>query len=413
MENQLMPPTAVFTVTEKAERSLRGGHPWVFAEEITGEEGEYANGGLVQVRSRKGRFLGTGFVCLQSKIRVRIISTNANDRFDEAFWARRIKYAIDYRRTVMATDADFACCRLIFGEADSFPGLTVDRFGPVLVTQCLSRGIEGIKSTLYRLLVEDLRSRGEQIDVLYERNDVKIRELEGMEQYTGFWPGEGLLTDTDGSVEIVENGIRYAVDYFGGQKTGFFLDQKYNRAAVARLARGRRVLDCFTHTGAFALNAAAGGAAHVTAVDVSQHAIDCAQANARRNGLEERMDFLCTDVFALLTDMGERKQCDYDMIILDPPAFTKSRDTVKSAIRGYREINRRAMQLLPRGGYLATCSCSHFMRDDYFRAMLREAAADAQVTLRQIEARQQAPDHPILPTVPETDYLKFYTFQVV
>ena len=413
MENQLMPPTAVFTVTEKAERSLRGGHPWVFAEEICGEKGEYVNGGLVQVRSRKGRFLGTGFVCLQSKIRVRIISTNANDRFDEAFWARRIKYAIDYRRTVMATDADFACCRLIFGEADSFPGLTVDRFGPVLVTQCLSRGIEGIKAMLYRLLVEDLRSRGEQIDVLYERNDVKIRELEGMEQYTGFWPGEGLLTDTDGSVEIVENGIRYAVDYFGGQKTGFFLDQKYNRAAVARLARGRRVLDCFTHTGAFALNAAAGGAAHVTAVDVSQHAIDCARANARRNGLEERMDFLCTDVFALLTDMGESKNCDYDMIILDPPAFTKSRDTVKSAARGYREINRRAMQLLPRGGYLATCSCSHFMRDDYFRAMLREAAADAQVTLRQIEARQQAPDHPILPTVPETDYLKFYTFQVV
>jgi len=204
MENQLMPPTAVFTVTEKAERSLRGGHPWVFAEEITGEEGEYANGGLVQVRSRKGRFLGTGFVCLQSKIRVRIISTNANDRFDEAFWARRIKYAIDYRRTVMATDADFACCRLIFGEADSFPGLTVDRFGPVLVTQCLSRGIEGIKSTLYRLLVEDLRSRGEQIDVLYERNDVKIRELEGMEQ---------AVTDM---IELLNPGGRLAIITFHG-----------------------------------------------------------------------------------------------------------------------------------------------------------------------------------------------------
>ena len=413
MEIQLTPSMAVFKISEKAEKSLRAGHPWVFAEEVRAVEGEYENGALVQVRSMKGRFLGTGFVCEQSKIRVRVISTNANDRFDEAFWARRIKYAIDYRRTVMASDADFACCRLIFGEADSFPGLTVDRFGPVIVTQCLSRGIEGIKPMLYRLLIADLRARGERIDVLYERNDVKIRELEGLEQYTGFWAGDGLLTDTDGTVEIVENGVRYTVDYFTGQKTGFFLDQKYNRAAVACLARGRRVLDCFTHTGAFALNAAAGGAAHVTAVDVSQHAIDCARANAERNGLTERMDFLCADVFALLTEMGERKSCDYDMIILDPPAFTKSRDTVKSAIRGYREINRRAMQLLPRGGYLATCSCSHFMRDDYFRAMLREAAADAQVTLRQIEARQQSPDHPILPTVPETDYLKFYTFQVV
>ena len=412
MENQIA-VTAVVQVSEKAERSIRGGHPWVFAEEIRAVEGEYTNGGLVQVRSGKGRFLGTGFVCEQSKIRVRIISTNANDRFDEAFFARRIKYAIDYRQTVMGSEADFACCRLIFGEADSFPGLTVDRFGPILVTQCLSRGIEQIKPMLYRLLVADLRARGVQIDALYERNDVKIRELEGLEQYKALWPGDGLATDLDGSVEIVENGIRYAVDYFDGQKTGFFLDQKYNRAAVAKLARGRRVLDCFTHTGAFALNAAAGGAAHVTAVDVSEHAIACARANAARNGLEGRMDFLCTDVFALLTEMGERKQCDYDMIILDPPAFTKSRDTVKSAIRGYREINRRAMQLLPRGGYLATCSCSHFMRDDYFRAMLREAAADAQVTLRQIEARQQSPDHPIVPTIPETDYLKFYTFQVV
>ncbi|MBQ8396622.1 MAG: class I SAM-dependent rRNA methyltransferase [Clostridia bacterium] len=410
MENTQM---AIMQVSEKAERSIKGGHPWVFAEEIRAVDGEYENGGLVQVRSLKGRFLGTGFVCEQSKIRVRIISTNANDRFDEAFFARRIKYAIDYRRTVMGSDADFACCRLIFGEADCFPGLTVDRFGPVLVTQCLSRGIERIKPMLYRLIVDDLRARGEQIDALYERNDVKIRELEGLEQYTAFWPGEGLRTDLDGSVEIVENGIRYAVDYFDGQKTGFFLDQKYNRAAVAKLARGRRVLDCFTHTGAFALNAAAGGAEHVTAVDVSEHAIASARANAALNGLEGRMDFLCADVFELLTQMGEAKKCDYDMIILDPPAFTKSRDTLKSAIRGYREINRRAMQLLPRGGYLATCSCSHFMRDDYFRDMLRQAAADAQVTLRQIEARQQSPDHPIVPTIPETDYLKFYTFQVV
>lgn len=412
MENT-MNVLAVMQVSEKAERSIKAGHPWVFAEEVRAIDGAYENGGLVQVRSMKGRFLGTGFVCEQSKIRVRIISTNANDRFDEAFFARRVKYAIDYRRTVMGSDADFACCRLIFGEADSFPGLTVDRFGPVLVAQCLSRGIEGIKPMLYRLIVDDLRARGQQIDALYERNDVKIRELEGLEQYTGFWPGDELRTDLDGTVEIAENGIRYAVDYFGGQKTGFFLDQKYNRAAVAKLARGRRVLDCFTHTGAFALNAAAGGAEHVTAVDVSEHAITSARANAALNSLEGKMDFLCADVFELLTAMGEAKKCDYDMIILDPPAFTKSRDTLKSAIRGYREINRRAMQLLPRGGYLATCSCSHFMTDDHFRAMLRQAASDAQVTLRQIEARQQSPDHPIVPTIPETDYLKFYTFQVV
>lgn len=403
---------SVMQVSEKAEKSIRGGHPWVFAEEICAVEGEYENGGLVQVRSRKGRFLGTGFICEQSKIRVRIISTNANDLFDEAFYARRIKYAIDYRRTVMGA-RDFSCCRLIFGEADCFPGLTVDRFGSVLVVQCLSRGIERIKPMLYRLIVADLRARGEQINALYERNDVKIRELEGLEQYTGYWPGEGLAAEGDGKVEIVENGIHYLVDYCSGQKTGFFLDQKYNRAAVARLAEGRQVLDCFTHTGAFALNAAAGGAAHVTAVDVSELALQCARENAARNGLAGKMDFLCADVFELLTAMGEAKKCAYDLIILDPPAFTKSRDTLKSAIRGYREINRRAMQLLPRGGYLATCSCSHFMTDNHFRAMLRQAADDAQVTLRQIEARQQAPDHPIVPTIPETDYLKFYTFQVV
>lgn len=281
---------SVMQVSEKAEKSIRGGHPWVFAEEICAVEGEYENGGLVQVRSRKGRFLGTGFICEQSKIRVRIISTNANDLFDEAFYARRIKYAIDYRRTVMGA-RDFSCCRLIFGEADCFPGLTVDRFGSVLVVQCLSRGIERIKPMLYRLIVADLRARGEQINALYERNDVKIRELEGLEQYTGYWPGEGLAAEGDGKVEIVENGIHYLVDYCSGQKTGFFLDQKYNRAAVARLAEGRQVLDCFTHTGAFALNAAAGGAAHVTAVDVSELALQCARENAARNGLAGKWTF--------------------------------------------------------------------------------------------------------------------------
>ncbi len=307
---------------------------------------------------------------------------------------------------------DYRCCRLIFGEADQFPGLTVDRFENVLVTQVLSLGMERRKDMVYRALVELLREDGETIDAIYERNDVAIRALEGLEQGKGFYPMEGLKTDLSGHVTITENGIKYDVDYIEGQKTGFFLDQKYNRQAAARLARGRRVLDCFTHTGAFALNAAAAGAQQVTAVDVSAFALELAAENGRRNGLTN-LDYKCADVFDLLTEMAREKKCGYDYIILDPPAFTKSRATAKNAYHGYKEINMKAMRLLPRGGYLATCSCSHFMTDEMFRRMLQEAALDAGVTLRQIEARQQAPDHPILPGVPETDYLKFYLLQVV
>lgn len=401
----------VFTVTPKAERSLRAGHPWVYGEEITAVEGGYRNGDMVDVVSSKGRYLGTGWVNDHSKIRVRILSRNANDTFDEAFFRRRVRYALDYRKTVMGP-ADYRCCRLIFGEADQFPGLTVDRFENVLVTQTLSLGMEQRKKWVFRALVEGLREDGAEIAALYERNDVAIRELEGLRQNKGFYPLEGLRDDLDGHVIITENGLRYDVDYIEGQKTGFFLDQKYNRQAAARLAQGRRVLDCFTHTGAFALNAAAAGAAHVTAVDVSQFALELAAENGRRNGLTN-LDFLCADVFDLLTRMARAKKCDYDYIILDPPAFTKSRATADRAYHGYKEINLKAMRLLPRGGYLATCSCSHFMSDEMFRRMLREAAQDAGVTLRQIEARQQAPDHPILPGVPETDYLKFYLLQVV
>lgn len=401
----------VFTVTPKAERSLRAGHPWVYGEEITAVEGGYRNGDMVDVVSSKGRYLGTGWVNDHSKIRVRILSRNANDTFDEAFFRRRVRYALDYRKTVMGP-ADYRCCRLIFGEADQFPGLTVDRFENVLVTQTLSLGMEQRKEWVFRALVEGLREDGAEIAALYERNDVAIRELEGLRQNKGFYPLEGLRDDLDGHVIITENGLRYDVDYIEGQKTGFFLDQKYNRQAAARLAQGRRVLDCFTHTGAFALNAAAAGAAHVTAVDVSQFALELAAENGRRNGLTN-LDFLCADVFDLLTRMARAKKCDYDYIILDPPAFTKSRATADRAYHGYKEINLKAMRLLPRGGYLATCSCSHFMSDEMFRRMLREAAQDAGVTLRQIEARQQAPDHPILPGVPETDYLKFYLLQVV
>ena len=401
----------VFTVTSKAERSLRAGHPWVYGEEVTAVEGGYHNGDMVDVVSSKGRYLGTGWVNDHSKIRVRILSRNANDIFDEAFFRRRVRYALDYRKTVMGP-ADYRCCRLIFGEADQFPGLTVDRFENVLVTQTLSLGMEQRKEWVFRALVEGLREDGAEIAALYERNDVAIRELEGLRQNKGFYLLEGLRDDLDGHVIITENGLRYDVDYIEGQKTGFFLDQKYNRQAAARLAQGRRVLDCFTHTGAFALNAAAAGAAHVTAVDVSQFALELAAENGRRNGLTN-LDFLCADVFDLLTRMAREKKCDYDYIILDPPAFTKSRATADRAYHGYKEINLKAMRLLPRGGYLATCSCSHFMSDEMFRRMLREAAQDAGVTLRQIEARQQAPDHPILPGVPETDYLKFYLLQVV
>lgn len=401
----------VFTVTPKAERSLRAGHPWVYGEEITAVEGGYRNGDMVDVVSSKGRYLGTGWVNDHSKIRVRILSRNANDTFDEAFFRRRVRYALDYRKTVMGP-ADYRCCRLIFGEADQFPGLTVDRFENVLVTQTLSLGMEQRKEWVFRALVEGLREDGAEIAALYERNDVAIRELEGLRQNKGFYPLEGLRDDLDGHVIITENGLRYDVDYIEGQKTGFFLDQKYNRQAAARLARDRRVLDCFTHTGAFALNAAAAGAAHVTAVDVSQFALELAAENGRRNGLTN-LDYLCADVFDLLTRMAREKKCDYDYIILDPPAFTKSRATADRAYHGYKEINLKAMRLLPRGGYLATCSCSHFMSDEMFCRMLREAAQDAGVTLRQIEARQQAPDHPILPGVPETDYLKFYLLQVV
>ena len=337
----------VYTVNKHAEGLLVGGHPWVYENDILNSpENEPENGTLADVVSTKGSYLGTGFVSLKSKIRVRLISRNANDTFDAAFWRRRVEYAWNYRKTVLEP-ADLSACRVIFGEADQFPGLTVDRFSNILVTQ----------------------------------------------------------------TEICENGVYYHVDFENGQKTGFFLDQKYNRRAVARLAAGHTVLDCFTHTGSFALNAAAGGAARVTAADISAEAIAMAQRNAQRNGLTN-MDFLCEDTFELLPRL-EKEGHPYDFIILDPPAFTKARRTVENAMRGYKEINYRAMKLLPRGGYLATASCSHFATEELFIKMLRAAAKDAHRQLRQIEVKQQAPDHPILWGVPETNYLKFFLFQVI
>ncbi len=397
-----------FTITAKGTRWVEQGHPWIYEAEVVRSEGDFENGCLVDAVSEKGKYLGTGFLSLNSKIRIRLISRNANDKFDEAFWRRRIGYAWDYRKTVMAVDLN--CCRVIFGEADGFPGLTVDKFADILVTQTLSIGMEKLKPVLFPLIAEILRADGHEISGIFERNDVKIRELEGLAQGKGWFGDE----HPDSCVtEICENGVYYSVDVENGQKTGFFLDQKYNRLAVARLAKGKRVLDCFTHTGSFALNAAMGGAEHVTAVDVSESAIEMARKNAERNGLSERMDFIAANVFDLLPELEAKGRKPFDFIILDPPAFTKSRKTVHSAERGYKEINLRALRLLPRGGYFATASCSHFMPSELFVKMLRSAALDAGVELRQIEARQQSPDHPILWNVPETDYLKFYIFQVV
>jgi 23S rRNA (cytosine1962-C5)-methyltransferase len=397
------------TITKKGEASARNGHPWVYAEEITEKNGSFENGCLVDVLSAKGSYLGTGLYSEKSKIAVRLLSDNANERFDNIFYARRVKYALDYRRTVMGSD--WNCCRLVFGEADGLPGLTVDRFSEVLVAQVLSYGMDKVKGIIFRELHDQLIASGEKISGLYERNDAAIRGLEGLPQGKGWF--EALPHPRETTTEITENGIRYLVDFENGQKTGYFLDQKYNRREVARLARGRPVLDCFTHTGSFALNAALGGAGHVTATDISSSAVEQAKKNAALNGLANKVDFFAADVFDLLPALCGNKHQSYDFIILDPPAFTKSRKTVAAAERGYKEINFRAMKLLPRGGYLATCSCSHFMPNELFVKMLFSAARDAGVQLKQVEVRQQAPDHPILWNVPETDYLKFYIFQIV
>lgn len=398
---------AKVTVTKKAQRSLQGGHPWVYAGEVITAE-PTPNGALCDLINEKGTYLGTGFYNDQSLIRVRVLSQNANDQFDEAFWRRRIRYSLDYRRIVMG--ADFSCCRLIFGEADHFPGWTVDRFGSILVSQIMSLGIEQIKDQLFALLWEEMEKLGEPIEGIYERNDIALRRKEGMSEGAGWAAGFEHPNST--LTQIVENGIRYEVDFGEGQKTGFFLDQKYNRAAAARLAQGRTVLDCCTHTGSFALNAAKGGAKRVIAADISASALASAKRNAQLNGLEAKMEFVQDDVFDLLADEKWKTQ-GIDYIILDPPAFTKSRKTIHNAYQGYCQINTLAMKLLPRGALLATASCSHFMEDAMFEVMLQEAAQKAKVELRQIEVRHQAPDHPILMSVPETRYLKFYLFQIV
>jgi len=394
------------SITSKAARSLKNGHPWVYGDEILSVEGAVSDGCIVDCFEGTS-WQGAGFYNSRSKITVRIISRNSNDTFDEGFWYRRILYAVKYRMTVMPGE-DFKCCRIIHGEADQIPGFTCDRYGDIAVTQITSLGLELNKEFIYRALIDVFEGIGQPLKGIYERNDISLREKEGLELFKGWYGGAGLSCIT----EITENGICYSVDVENGQKTGFFLDQKYNRLAAAKIAKDKNVLDCFTHTGSFGLNCAYAGAGHVTSVDISSSAIEMAKANAERNGLLDKIDYVCADVFELLTQMAERKDHSYDYIILDPPAFTKSRQTVESAGRGYKEINLKAMKLLPRGGYLSTCSCSHFMTDELFRRMLASAARDASVSLRQIEARTQAPDHPILWAAQESYYLKFYIFNV-
>jgi len=400
-----------FSITPKAEAVLKSGHPWVYDTEITAGDTDIENGSVVDVFSSKGSYLGSGFYSVKSKIRIRILSSNANDKYDQAFFERRLRYAVSYRKTVMRDD--FTSCRLIFGEADGLPGLTIDKFNNILVAQVLSFGMDKIKGMIFSSIVKILAETGNIIDGIYERNDVAIRALEGLNEYKGWFEIDGITHPSGTKTEITENGIKYEVDFENGQKTGFFLDQKYNRLEVARLSRDKTVLDCFTHTGSFAFNALIGGAEHVTAVDISETAIEQAKENAARNNFGERIDYLTADVFDLLPQLEQNSKYKYDFIILDPPAFTKSRKTIRNAEGGYREINYRAMKLLPRGGYLATCSCSHFMSHELFEKMLKNAAADADVRLKQIEVRQQAADHPILWNVPETDYLKFYIFQII
>ncbi len=385
-------------------RSLKAGGMWIYDNEIEEVRGTYENGDIVTVEDFDGYVLGYGFFNPRSRLAVRMLSRDKNAVIDEAFIEMRVRNAWEYRKQTVDTKS----CRLIFGEADFLPGIVVDKFSDVLVVESLALGIDRLKplilDALRRVLAEDqIPIRG-----IYERSDAKVRLLEGMERFKGFI-GEPF----DTNVEIEENGVRYLVDVKDGQKTGFFLDQKYNRLAIQRLCRGRRVLDCFTHTGSFALNAAVAGASQVIGVDASEAAIEMARRNAGLNGVLDVAEFRCADVFELLPQM-EKAGESFDVVILDPPAFTKSRNSVKNAVKGYREINARGLRLVRDGGFLATCSCSHFMTPELFAKTIREAAAGAHRRLRQVEFRTQAADHPILWAGDETSYyLKFYIFQVV
>ena len=394
---------AIVTLKKGEGRMLKSGGLWIFDNEIASILGSFEDGDIVAVHDFDGYGLGKGFINRNSKIRVRMMTRNRHQEIDEAFLKMRVQEAWDYRKKV----SDTGSCRVIFGEADFLPGLVVDKFSDVLVVQSLALGIDCLKDQIVELLKEVLAVDGIKIRGVYERSDAKVRRQEGMELYKGFI-GEAF----DTNVEIEENGVRYMVDVKDGQKTGFFLDQKYNRKAIQHLCKDAKVLDCFTHTGSFALNAGYGGAKEVTGVDASELAVEQAILNSKLNGMEDRVKFICRDVFELLPELEEKGE-KFDVVILDPPAFTKSRNSVKNAVKGYREINLRAMKLVRDGGFLATCSCSHFMTYELFTQTIHQAARNVHKRLRQVEYRTQAPDHPILWAAEESYYLKFYIFQVV
>ena len=395
--------SAIVTLKKGEGRMLKAGGMWIFDNEIASIVGNYENGDMVLVHDFDGFPMGKGFINDHSKIRVRMMTRYVETEIDDAFLKKRVQDAWEYRKKVVDTSS----CRLIFGDADFLPGLVVDKFEDVLVVQSLALGIDRFKDTLVNAIKEVLAADGIEIRGVYERSDAKERTKEGMDRIKGF-----IGPEFDTTVPIVENGVRYHVDVKDGQKTGFFLDQKYNRLAIQKLCKGARVLDCFTHTGSFALNAGIAGAKEVIGVDASQLAVNQATENAALNGLSETVRFQCCDVFDLLPEL-EKKGEKFDVVILDPPAFTKSRNSVKNATKGYREINLRGMRLVKDGGYLATCSCSHFMTYELFTKTINQAAKNVHKRLRQVEFRTQAPDHPILWAADESYYLKFYIFQVV
>ena len=393
----------IVTLKKGEGRTLKAGGAWVYDNEIDSIMGSFENGDIVIVHDFDGYFLGYGFINTKSKITVRILSRKKDTVIDDVFLEERVQAAWDYRKQVIDTGS----CRLIFGEADFLPGIVVDKFADVLVVESLALGIDKLKQQILDAVKRVLAKDGITVRGIYERSDAKVREQEGMERYKGFI-GEPF----DTRVEIVENGVKYIVDVEDGQKTGFFLDQKKNRAAMHSVCKGKRVLDCFTHTGSFALNAGIAGATEVIGVDASELGVEQARKNARLNGLEDKVSFVCADVFDFLPALEEKGE-KFDVVILDPPAFTKSRNSIKNAVKGYREINVRGMKLVKDGGFLATCSCSHFMDPELFHKTIMEAARGAHKRLRQVEFRTQAPDHPILWAADSSYYLKFYIFQVV
>ncbi len=390
------------TLREGGGRALKAGGPWVYDNEIASVAGDPAGGDMVTVLDHKGTFLCQGFINRRSKLTVRVMSRDPAAVIDRDFLRRRVQSAWDYRKRTV----DTAACRLIFGEADFLPGLVVDKFGDVLCVQSLALGIDRLKGTILELLVETLAADGVAVRGIYERSDAPVREREGLPLAAGFI-GEPF----DTKVQITENGVKYLVDVAEGQKTGFFLDQKYNRKAIWPICRDAKVLDCFTHTGSFALNAGLAGAKSVLGVDASELAVAQARENAALNGLDRTVRFQCADVFEFLPGLIKKKE-QYDVVILDPPAFAKSRGAVKNAVKGYREINLRALQLIRDGGYLVTCSCSHFVDAALLSQTVRQAANNVRKRLRQVEFRTQAPDHPILYGAEDSSYLKFFIFQV-